>query len=244
MKFLILLLLLLAQSVFAQTANSDNLGAFITDVLSDMQTPGRIDCADAAPISSIKDVNGESIAVSELTEEQALKYFRELANDPKIPFAYPDDGCYARAHYMSRKLEEKGIITDKVFLEGNLRVETANSPTGSVTWWYHVAPVVMVKKDGKEVLMVFDPSIFDRPVPVEDWVKIQTKHDGGRVDRVYNTRRFVYQPATDARDKNWRPEDISDMKRTMQDYLPVARERIRAREDAERAARILAGRKP
>jgi hypothetical protein len=86
-------------------------------------------------------------------------------------FLYPDDGCYARADVMAHELEDLGRPS-KVFVFGNLHVDTDNSPAGFVSWWYHVAPLVVV--DGKP--QVIDPSLEPHnAIALEDWIKLQSK---------------------------------------------------------------------
>jgi Glutaminase len=117
-----------------------------------------------------------------LTAAQANDLFREMAaQQSAIPFDYPDDCCYSRAHEMCRQLRARGIPCGKVWNYGSgghehpsLHATTTNHPSGSVTWWYHVAPTVPVQgSDGVVRDMVIDPSLFDHPVTVEEWVRRQ-----------------------------------------------------------------------
>jgi hypothetical protein len=116
-----------------------------------------------------------------LTSDQANALFRDLANQPNIPFDYPDDCCYSRASEMCRVMKERGIPCGKVWNYGtgypsatNLRADTPNHPRGHVNWRYHVAPTVPVRgSDGVVRDMVMDPSLFDRPVTIEEWVSAQ-----------------------------------------------------------------------
>ncbi len=82
---------------------------------------------------------------------------------------YPDDGCYARAAMMGKLLEAADFARPKkVFIFGDLKVKTANSPDGAVGWWYHVAPIVTVG----EASYVLDPAIDPlKPLPLDAWVK-------------------------------------------------------------------------
>lgn len=82
---------------------------------------------------------------------------------------YPDDGCFARAALMNQNLQkwQKDPVS-KIFVFGDLNVATANSDTGFVTWWYHVAPIV---SDGTEPF-ILDPSIEPKhPLKLKDWLK-------------------------------------------------------------------------
>ncbi|MBI2519147.1 MAG: hypothetical protein HYV97_01965 [Bdellovibrio sp.] len=136
------------------------------------------------------------ISVSVVSPTRVQQLFAAMASQSHIPFRYPDDGCYARAHEMSRLLERHyGVITAKAFIEGDLQVQTANHPSGQVGWWYHVAPVVLVKVNDRHVPYIIDPSIFNRAVPLEEWYNIQTRHTNARRDRVYFTNRFGYTPS-------------------------------------------------
>jgi hypothetical protein len=52
-----------------------------------------------------------------------------------------------------------------------LWTETPDRPNERVQWSYHVAPVVAVRgPEGARWDMVFDPLLFDGPVPVEEWL--------------------------------------------------------------------------
>lgn len=76
---------------------------------------------------------------------------------------------------MVQRLIGKGIAPRKVWafaasLADPLWVENADLPDGRVQWGYHVAPLVVVKGlDGNSTEMAFDPILFDRPVPVDEW---------------------------------------------------------------------------
>ncbi len=100
---------------------------------------------------------------------------------PCIPFKYPNDGCYARAHEMCRLMMNEGEQPEKVWIYGyphgvaNLRVDTANEPINCyVNWWYHVAPTLLVDMPGGAEKQVIDPALFEGPVSVSTWRAKQT----------------------------------------------------------------------
>lgn len=105
---------------------------------------------------------------------------------PCIPFLYPDDGCWGRAHEMCRLMINLGRAPRKVWIfespGSTLHVDTKNNPYCFVEWWYHVAPTLCVRT-GKwwwpftTTRMVMDPSMFSTPVPVATWHAAQ--HDPG-----------------------------------------------------------------
>jgi hypothetical protein len=90
---------------------------------------------------------------------------------PCIPFLYPDDGCFARAHEMCRLMIKMGLNPGKVWIEGNLHVETNNNPFCYVSWDWHVAPTLCVRGPGflQTQQLVIDPALFSSPVSKATW---------------------------------------------------------------------------
>ena len=137
---------------------------------------------------------------TDVTPEVAARLFEELAtatfttdagNQTRIPYTYPVDGCYCRAHRMSSLLTEKGYASEKVFAvshvtataggtRGGLRVPTpyaedVASGEPAVDWWYHVAPIIKVRDDnGQLVETVLDPSIAPGPVTIDGWTRLMS----------------------------------------------------------------------
>jgi hypothetical protein len=107
--------------------------------------------------------------------DRAAAIFAEFAAAEELALRFPADGCYARTHVMVRRLLDTGLAPSKewAFAAGYadlLWTETPHHPDGRVHWGYHVAPVLVVREpDGSTREMVFDPLLFDRPVPVEEW---------------------------------------------------------------------------
>ena len=90
---------------------------------------------------------------------------------PCIPFLYPDDGCWGRAHEMCRLLIDAGAWPRKVWIYGNLTAPTKNHPSCAVHWGWHVAPTLCVRSGclfGRQE-MVIDPSLFTQPVSKAMW---------------------------------------------------------------------------
>jgi Glutaminase len=102
---------------------------------------------------------------------------------PCIPFLYPDDGCWARAHEMSRLMLAMGAGPGKVWIYGNLNVNTRNNPSCSVGWWYHVAPTICVRSWFPLTRrMVVDPSLFADLVSEATWKGVQGDASANLVD--------------------------------------------------------------
>ncbi|HSB09992.1 MAG TPA: protein-glutamine glutaminase family protein [Blastocatellia bacterium] len=94
---------------------------------------------------------------------------------PCIPFLYPDDGCWARAHEMCRLMINMGLSPRKVWIDHSaghfLHVNTRNNPQCFVEWGWHVAPTLCVRgpKLFQTRRMVIDPSLFTTLVSEATW---------------------------------------------------------------------------
>jgi hypothetical protein len=98
---------------------------------------------------------------------------------PCIPFLYPDDGCWGRAHEMCRLMINMGLSPRKVWIDHSagywLHVNTKNNPQCYVEWGWHVAPTLCLRGPGwfQTVRMVIDPSLFTTPVSETTWKSVQ-----------------------------------------------------------------------
>lgn len=164
---------------------------------------------------------GKDVDVSVLSTTQADRLFTEFKSHTEIPFNYPPDGCYARATAMSKIAEEDKIEMGKVWATGYLRVKTKSKYTPTIEWGYHVAPVVYVSDGGKPKLMVFDPSLFDKPVTVDEWTA-KMNVDGNpkpHLDKIYYGARYQFGPLdTEPKKYSWNKEDIETSKEVMEEY--------------------------
>ena len=116
-----------------------------------------------------------------LTQQQAQARFDKFKNREDIPWNYPNDCCYNRAHAMAKELQAEGVDVGKIWnyapppnIGNLLRVSTPNDPKGYVEWGYHVAPTVSVMDpQGIVSRMVIDPSIANAPITVDQWKALQ-----------------------------------------------------------------------
>ncbi len=94
---------------------------------------------------------------------------------PCIPFLYPYEGCFARAHEMCRLMIEMGLNPGKVWIKGDLHVETDNDPLCYVDWGWHVAPTLCVRGRRFPLTrqLVIDPALFSAPVTRSTWMGVQ-----------------------------------------------------------------------
>jgi hypothetical protein len=164
-----------------------------------------------------------------LTQEQAQERFDEFKCREDIPWNYPNDCCYNRAHVMATELKAGGVDVGKVWnyaplphLGNRLRVYTENDPEKYVEWGYHVAPTVpVIDSKGTVIRMVIDPSITDAPLTPEQWKALQGQSHSTLVltsaaPYFRDSNGKVYPPPTDDevkeifdehrsnREKNWR----------------------------------------
>ncbi len=114
---------------------------------------------------------------------------------PCIPFLFPDDGCWGRAHEMCRLMIAAGVTPEKVWIYGNLRVVTQNNPSCQVRWGWHVAPILSVNSGSGPQIQVIDPSLFQSPVLQNTWVNIQ----GDPSPTVVHSNASVFHRSIDGR---------------------------------------------
>jgi len=96
-----------------------------------------------------------------------------------IPFWFPDDGCWIRAHIMCHLMRAGGPDPatnppedpGKVWIDfvGHPAIPTANHPDCAVHWGWHVAPTLQVIQPGGNETWVVDPSVSPVPEFKNDW---------------------------------------------------------------------------
>jgi len=138
----------------------------------------------------------------------------------RMTWMYPDDGCFARAAMMGKKLQEWNYVRPgKVFVFGNLKVKTAYSKTGEVGWWYHVVPIVKV---GEEAY-VYDPAIVQtKPLPLKDWLATMGSDIGAM--KVSVCTPTTYSPYDNCLDP--RPEADASAESDQKRYLAAEWDRL------------------
>ncbi len=116
----------------------------------------------------------------------------------RISWLYPYDGCFARAEHVAHlinKIDPKAQF-GRVFIFGDLEVQTPNSTTGSVGWWYHVA--VIFKSQGKA--FVIDPSLnYYKPLELSVWVKMMVPEETDAELALCSA--WTYTPSSDCMEK-------------------------------------------
>jgi hypothetical protein len=90
-----------------------------------------------------------------------------------IPFLFPDDGCWIRAHLMAYDMRGYSPPEDpeKIYIRGNLDPFVPNHPDCRLPWgWgWHIAPTLMVTLPGGNQRRVIDPSLASIPISETDW---------------------------------------------------------------------------
>lgn len=158
--------------------------------------------------------NRKTIELSVLSSERALEVFNLLKNDEDNSFNYPPEGCFARAHRMAQLMDEMDIVSGKVFLEGVFHME---SKYEEYAWSYHTASVVLVRdKNNKLTPTIFDPSLFERPVTIEEFKNRLMKDSRSKFHSQYFTRRYNYDPDNRHDDlSNYDEDQLEDMKKVI-----------------------------
>jgi hypothetical protein len=89
-----------------------------------------------------------------------------------IPFLFPDNGCWGRASEVCRLFIAAGEQPAKLWIYGDMTVQTANNPECAVPWIWHVAATLDVQTATGTETMVIDPSLCAEPVSVAAWAAI------------------------------------------------------------------------
>lgn len=93
-----------------------------------------------------------------------------------IPFLYPNDGCWIRAHLMAYKMRGYSPSEDpeKIYIQGSLDPFAPNSPDCGTAWgWgWHIAPTLMVSLPTGNEKRVIDPSLASGPISEANWVTL------------------------------------------------------------------------
>ena len=242
MKRYLILLFILSFPSFAivtkeQVKPMDHVARFAVETLEGSDGNGKAikrNCSTAEESTEtnekfdLKVGDGLNIELNVISMEKAQMLFDYIDDQDQIPFFYPEEGCYARAMEMVRILDQMGVNSAKIFVEGDLVVKTYRTPFRFVLWDYHVAPVIAVRDRGEVKLMTLDPSIMKKPVTVDEWVSHQT---AGRPEKfvtdLYYTSKFNYTPyQRNLKLSDYREKDLRSTKEEMYQYLEVQKERI------------------
>lgn len=225
-SFLIAILLTLnLHTLWANDDLANQLKSFSKKVSTAGALNYKDDCSECAQSSSQTESlysahNKKSIELTVLSEERAMDVFKKLKADEDIPFNFPYEGCFARAHKMALNMDDMGIVSGKAFVEGNLYIDIKGEEIG---WSYHVASLVLVKKNGKTIPTVIDPGLFDRPVSFEKWKAALLKNKKSKKTSEYFTKRFNYDPDNRHDNLNGYDEDqLEDMKLQNRNYSRMA----------------------
>lgn len=102
-----------------------------------------------------------------LKPDDAAALFDDVARLKDVPWHIVEDGCGERAMIASAHLAKKGVRSVKIFVVGDLVLP---GETQSVEWSFHVAPAVFVEGDSGVEVVVFDPALARRPLPLIEWL--------------------------------------------------------------------------
>lgn len=116
-----------------------------------------------------------------------------------VPFLYPDDGCWIRAHIMCHLMRSGGPDTstnppedpEKVWIDGWLNAPTANHPDCHVLWGWHVAPMLLVSLPTGDEKQVIDPSLSPTPESKAAWKSRQGDPNATLTDTAWTDYNWV-----------------------------------------------------
>lgn len=165
-----------------QRLHNEDLRARLADELSGSEYTYAMQLMGGPAMVANVEVQSVSLAQAQLlfTELANLTFVNDAGVETPVPYHYPVDGCYARAHLMAQRLTALGYASEKVFAVSRKdggsglhvpsphAMDMPGAPT--VTWWYHVAPIIRVQQtDGSIQRMVMDPSTATAPISISAW---------------------------------------------------------------------------
>ncbi len=183
MRSLFFLLIFLLSSS-ASLADESELHLFTKSLDSTLKKINRSECLRCLPQSQFGDIqiseyDGQKVSV--VSEKQIQKIFAELKKNKDIPYGFTVAGCDEKSHEISRLLLLQGITPLKGFLKvadprsDLMKVAHPSKPGKFVEFYYHVAPVILVHKNGKNIPYSIDPTYEQRAVPTLEWQSRFTK---------------------------------------------------------------------
>jgi hypothetical protein len=112
--------------------------------------------------------------LSVLSEQDAQEVFNILKGyDNDLVYSEYGIGCESRAYAMNLIMDEMCINSAKAFVES----EKIQLEGHSWSWYYHVAPIVLVRSGDTTIPFIMDPAIFDSAVPLTTWIeKLREQH--------------------------------------------------------------------
>lgn len=141
----------------------------------------------------------QQIEISVISDDKASEIFAAMKNDKTIPYQFPYLGCEARATMQTQIAALRDVIMGKIFVEGELQALTQDEKYPYAKWNWSVAPVAYVKNaKGARVMMVFDPSIAEKPLSIDEWRRkiLVVSQDGvtPKIKEEYFGSRHEYYP--------------------------------------------------
>lgn len=179
-----------------------------------------LDRLDLSQVPAWPDRAALDSAFAGLRDARPLRHPQDFAR--RLTWLYPDDGCFARAALMADLAQARSLPRPrKLFVFGELEARTPNTPQGTVSWWYHVAPIVSVGG----AAFVLDPALEPaRALGLQEWVeRMQLR---SRALRVAVCGEHAYTPDSPCRGAAPGTDSIAG--KNMNEYLPREWARVEA----------------
>lgn len=179
---------------------------------------------DKLNFANIPEVESYEVLMKEFEYIRDTRFMtnQNLAFHRRLSWMYPEDGCYVRADLASYFAQAKSYVKPKkLFAFGNLKVETKNSVSGFVGWWYHV---VLTYRVGDQPY-VLDPAIEPtRPLTIVEWGERMGATQDRKIDFAICSA-GSYHPYSDCR--NAVAKDFPEIESTQLTFLEFEYDRIK-----------------
>lgn len=165
--------------ILSLISNYNNKGTLMSLWDKDLQAARQID--SYASTAAHKKSASEKMRTSKyqiVGLDRAIEMFDEIVEKYSSLFNDLRSGCYCRAHVICDYLFDKSIKPKKAWVYGDCNEIKFKGKVNDrkFDWWYHVATVIEADiGNGETQKIVFDPSLFDGPVDVGQWLDLLNK---------------------------------------------------------------------
>jgi hypothetical protein len=124
-------------------------------------------------LAAVKNLKSPDGLLKVLTEKKVNALFEDIKRMRDVPHHFLEEGCVHRSHVIAKRLEERGIFSEKIFtipLGGDLVMQSPLAKLGYTVVWYHEAVVLHVQTNEGVERRVLDASLSDKPLSVDEWL--------------------------------------------------------------------------
>jgi hypothetical protein len=169
-----------------------------------------------SPSVAQETVDGNSLDISVVSMNEVETLFKKYSS-MDLNWNIPEYGCQARAALFAYDVDRhnsikvgKAMMTTQNSMYDYFLSPTKENSRVCFKWSFHVAPMVRVFTGNKIENIVLDPTLFKRPVTLNDWQKVARPEKPNNSLKVRIYSRFKSVPMREDIEKDsWKSVDLS-----------------------------------